>query len=651
MSERIAQPGNARSSAGTAAPKSLRANAGISALTPCEQRLALLQHAIGNQGVLRRMEAGLRINDINDPAEREADRVADQVMASTSLQKATASISSPGAGAPIQRKCSACEKEDEAPLVHRKESSPSPLGGSATAPAIVDQTLNSVGHPLDPGTRSFMEERFGQDFGKVRIHSDATAAESAEAVNARAYAFGNDIVFGQGEYNPRASGGARLLAHELTHVVQNRGSSQAIRPFISHEKYGQGSPLTGESPQAYITQPAQIQHAPSGVLRRTASAQDLEAQKNTKLEHEKDQRRANEFIDQMAKIKPDPSKGWDDPDNLIYNALQWLPGPGRAKTPVTFVVMAPTHDSTTRDPSMGTAYFDTRVRYPDIGGDYPADPAVKTHPGLMYELAGAQATTLIDEIHLYTNQYFDEESLKRILIHEVQHVADQSRLFTLFGTGQLSLAAYKTEFRAHWIQAEPPKATGSVSVRSGPSMNFGSSQEPATNSPDVTASNPQNCSPSCKAANQSVKTHFKNLRQENIFWYLLYFYKYRGFDCLYVCDPQFRKSVDDMAFPEGVNLANSTRIEDLNNAIEKCRPQMNIDDPAVLHAVSATRKLTNLDRQFLQDASSSAPFWNRVQSHIPQGMVDIISNLSRTGKEIEEHFEDLPTPKANRGLG
>ncbi len=87
-------------------------------------------------------------------------------------------------------------------------------------PPIVHDVLSSPGQPLDAGIQAFMEPRFGFDFSGVRVHTDARAAESARTVNALAYTVGRDVVFGEGEYAPGTSEGRRLLAHELTHVVQ-----------------------------------------------------------------------------------------------------------------------------------------------------------------------------------------------------------------------------------------------------------------------------------------------------------------------------------------------------------------------------------------------------------------------------------------------
>jgi hypothetical protein len=91
-------------------------------------------------------------------------------------------------------------------------------------PPLVNEVLRSPGQPLDPHTRSFFEPRFNHDFSRVRVHTDAPAAKSALAVNARAYTVGQDVVFGGQQYQPHNSLSRRLLAHELTHVVQQRGS-------------------------------------------------------------------------------------------------------------------------------------------------------------------------------------------------------------------------------------------------------------------------------------------------------------------------------------------------------------------------------------------------------------------------------------------
>ena len=110
------------------------------------------------------------------------------------------------------------------------------LNNQTLSSPLMGEVLRSPGQPLDAATRSFMEPRFGHDFSRVRVHTDAAAAQSAREVGARAYTVGSHIVFGQGRWRSAPAPDRRLLAHELAHVVQQRGavnhaSSQSGLPF------------------------------------------------------------------------------------------------------------------------------------------------------------------------------------------------------------------------------------------------------------------------------------------------------------------------------------------------------------------------------------------------------------------------------------
>jgi len=96
------------------------------------------------------------------------------------------------------------------------------LGEQEGRSPVLDVVGSGRGHALDAGVRAEMEGRFGQDFGAVRVHTDARASESARSVQAHAYTVGSDIVFQSGRYEPGTAEGRRTLAHELTHVVQQR---------------------------------------------------------------------------------------------------------------------------------------------------------------------------------------------------------------------------------------------------------------------------------------------------------------------------------------------------------------------------------------------------------------------------------------------
>jgi hypothetical protein len=158
----------------------------------------------------------LRISQPNDPTEIEADQIANRVMRMRAVEPRPVTRPNSDSGT-IQRKCSECEDEDE--TIHRK---PLPSGGSvpAQSPTHVQNAICSGGRPLDRETRSFFEPRLGYDLSAVRIHMGGTAAESAIAIDARAYTLGSNIVFAAGEYPPDSESGQQLLAHELAHVAQ-----------------------------------------------------------------------------------------------------------------------------------------------------------------------------------------------------------------------------------------------------------------------------------------------------------------------------------------------------------------------------------------------------------------------------------------------
>ena len=119
--------------------------------------------------------------------------------------------------------------------------------GPATVPPIVHGVLRSPGQPLDAATRTFFEPRFGHDFSRVRVHTDAQAAESARAVNAVAYTVGQHVSFAPGSFQPRQDSGRRLLAHELAHTVQQGGGAPAGSSLRIEEA---GSPSEREADEA-----------------------------------------------------------------------------------------------------------------------------------------------------------------------------------------------------------------------------------------------------------------------------------------------------------------------------------------------------------------------------------------------------------------
>lgn len=212
----------------------------------------------------------LRIGEPQDQFEREADRVADEIVAGGS-PKFDWSLSKMTMAAPLRRKCSCgesdgasgkcdeCKEKEEKTTLQRKAAGPR---DADVAPPIVHEVLNSPGQPLDKATRDFFEPQFGHDFSKVRVHADSRAHESARAVNALAYTVGNDLVFGAGQLAPGTNTGMRLLAHELVHVAQQGDG-------FAQEKFKAGSPdaPVDTSPSAH--EPTHVVNGSELRLRRT----------------------------------------------------------------------------------------------------------------------------------------------------------------------------------------------------------------------------------------------------------------------------------------------------------------------------------------------------------------------------------------------
>jgi Domain of unknown function (DUF4157) len=168
----------------------------------------------------------------SDPFEREADRVAETVASGGSVSGwsfSSVPVAPPSkSDAEHARSCGCggtCPACRRARLQRAARSDAAPAAGAAPA-------LNSPGEPLGAALRSFFEPRLGADLSGVRIHRDDEAARSADAQNAHAYAYGPHLVFGAGEYSFDTLRGRRLLAHELTHVIQQR----AIGPKIQREE-------------------------------------------------------------------------------------------------------------------------------------------------------------------------------------------------------------------------------------------------------------------------------------------------------------------------------------------------------------------------------------------------------------------------------
>jgi len=159
--------------------------------------------------------SSLRIGEPNDAFEKEAERVAGRVMA-VAPGRINWSLSRMGSGLPLKSEAGPTKSASQA---------------GALAPPIIHEVLRSPGQPLDATTRAFMEPRFGHDFSNVRVHADAKAGESARAVDALAYTVRNQIAFGASRYAPGSLEGRKLLAHELTHTIQQSSGLRETAGF------------------------------------------------------------------------------------------------------------------------------------------------------------------------------------------------------------------------------------------------------------------------------------------------------------------------------------------------------------------------------------------------------------------------------------
>ncbi|HWO26269.1 MAG TPA: DUF4157 domain-containing protein [Kofleriaceae bacterium] len=170
----------------------------------------------------------LTVGPSGDRYEQEADRIAEQVMRPSGPVDASSELSPVHAMAAethVQRMCAVCEQEDE--QIRGK-----PNGSSLALPTAVTSRIDATrggGTPLPASALTFFEQRLGHDFSGVRVHADASAQMLAEELNAQAFTVGRDVYFNAGQYAPSTDVGRRLLAHELTHVVQQRGGHERVQ--------------------------------------------------------------------------------------------------------------------------------------------------------------------------------------------------------------------------------------------------------------------------------------------------------------------------------------------------------------------------------------------------------------------------------------
>lgn len=181
------------------------------------------------------VQAKSLVSHPHDPLEQEADRVADRVMRMTEPPSRRDEVLPSTTEPLVQRSCQSCNDDEELIQPKRSDSgTTSPITSGTNMPSVVNALRpRGQGRPLSNSERSVFEPRFGRDFGAVRIHTDAQSDHLARLLSARSYTIGHDIAFASGQYNPGTYGGRKLLAHELTHVVQQTETNREPHPISS----------------------------------------------------------------------------------------------------------------------------------------------------------------------------------------------------------------------------------------------------------------------------------------------------------------------------------------------------------------------------------------------------------------------------------
>lgn len=253
------------------------------------QAMTGLMPATTQAGSAPTLQAKMVLGAVQDPLEHEADKMARHVVERTA---------SPNAGAAVQRQAEDEEVQAKSmePAVQRQmededvqtksmdasvqregedEAVQAKANGGSAGGGILDEGIGSAirqaqggGAPLDGGIRQKMEQGFGADFTGVRIHTDSHAHGLNENLHAKAFTTGSDIFFRQGQYAPGSKSGQELVAHELTHVIQQRA--------------GKGPAQSPGSSQGAQRQSEQVQRIPDEEIRKGGSSSSINSEgKNT----------------------------------------------------------------------------------------------------------------------------------------------------------------------------------------------------------------------------------------------------------------------------------------------------------------------------------------------------------------------------------
>lgn len=250
--------------------------------SPVIHPLLQMQQILGNRAVGRMIQAQLKVNQPGDQYEQEADRVAEQVVnGQNSMTSKPTAISSSSQGSSMQRmpeveddknelkkpdemavpaisrmaegeedlelKKKPAEGESEEEMPPTLQTKPTPNASPLVKPSVASNInrMQGGGKYLPKRVRAYFEPRMGADFSQVRVHTDSHAADTAKSINARAFTVGRNIAFVAGEYSPGTTSGRKLLAHELTHVIQQGAVNASTdgESFLVQRTIGDGHDL------------------------------------------------------------------------------------------------------------------------------------------------------------------------------------------------------------------------------------------------------------------------------------------------------------------------------------------------------------------------------------------------------------------------
>lgn len=315
MKRRKTESGRENASRATRSKGSQRATASSNARA---DPVASLHRAVGNQAVRSFVENGRRDRSTSESAhdESEGDQLTEhRSVAETAIQPKLA------VSGPTDRDEREADRVAEQDLRRKADGNGSASVDVERAASVVD----GFGQQLSNGVRSFFEDRFGRNFGDVRIHTGERADTAARSIHARAFTLGRDVVFRSGEYRPDTREGKRLLAHELSHVVQQNGTRPSERPTL----------LRGDAPAERDAEAAARSVARGEAAGRVGTVDERVVARQEQPEtNERERSEETDGTDERDDVRREAGYTEGDPDGIIHIAWTLDDGPTEYTEPM-----------------------------------------------------------------------------------------------------------------------------------------------------------------------------------------------------------------------------------------------------------------------------------------------------------------------------